>query len=384
MRLLNLYNTQPYVAKEIEEAISNDFLPRSILFSGPSGSSRLTAAFDLAFYLTDNSDKRDILSSSSIIYLPNRNLALQRDAAISLFERQRTQESRLFLVQTVRAILMQYHPAFIPFSPSSLSSYFASAEEIGNAILDFEDSRDYTEKEIKALLKLLKEKMTNQFITRGRKKDTISIDDIRAIQKYFSEGQDEKVVILENLEDANEGAKNSLLKVLEEPNEHSHIILISSNSQRLLQTILSRVWKFNFPSLSAKCVSTLLKDRFSLYGSYDSFDAFLYEEGLSEAERKNLVELSALFSLFLIEGRSMDKSDQEKLLYSLDSSSSFKYFRMQVVKRIRENLLSGKIKADHASRLSSLVNSWSISSDVYNMSQRVVIDSMIREAQFVK
>ena len=166
MILHNLEKTQLRVASEIRDALESGFLPQSILFAGPSGSSRLTAAFDLSFLLTGE-DGRDILSSSQIVFFPSRNLIAQKDAAISLFERQRTKASRLFLLETIRTILMQYHPALLGAYPSSVNSYFAAAEEIGSALLDFEDDREYTSKEIDSFVKFLKDKLTSQFITRS-------------------------------------------------------------------------------------------------------------------------------------------------------------------------------------------------------------------------
>ena len=384
MILSNLANTQNSVASEISESIENGFLPQSILLSGPAGSSRLTAAFDIAFYLSGNMKGRDVLAASNIIYFPSRNLQAQKDAAISLFERQRTKASRLFLISTVRTILMQYHPALIGFCPSSMNSYFAAAEEIGSAILEFEDDREYSDKEIKALLKLLKDKLTPQFITRGRKTQTVSIDEIRAIQKYFSEGQDEKFAIIENLEESNEGAKNSLLKILEEPYPHCHIFLISNNPQRLLQTILSRVRKFSFPALGEKDVSDFLSRQFSLYRKYDSFETFFFEEGTGEDERERLVSYSKKFANVLIGIERINDEDRSAVLSLVDNASFYRYFRSRVISEIRAKMLDGSISALKSRKLLEIMNKWAILSDVYNMSQRVAIDSIIREAESVK
>ena len=384
MILNNLVNTQSSVAIEISESIENGFLPQSILLTGPSGSSRLTAAFDMAFYLSGNMKGRDLLSASNIIYFPSRNLQSQKDAAISLFDRQRTKASRLFLISTIRTILMQYHPALLGFCPASMNSYFAAAEEIGSAIMEFEDDRDYSDKEIKALLKLLKDKLTPQFITRGRKSQTVSIDEIRAIQKYFSEGQDEKFAIIENLEESNEGAKNSLLKILEEPYPHCHIFLISNNPQRLLQTILSRVRKFTFPALGEKTVSEFLSRQYSLYRKYDSFETFFFEEGTGEEERAKLVSYSKMFANALLGIESLTEEDRSATLAYVDNISFYKYFRNRVIAEIRQKMLEGAVSASKSRKLLEIMNKWAILSDVYNMSQRVAIDSIIREANSVK
>ena len=59
-----------------------------------------------------------------------------------------------------------------------------------------------------------------------------------------------KVYIINNSENMTREAQNSLLKTLEEPPEHTIIILISNNENLLLNTIKSRCFKINFNSLT--------------------------------------------------------------------------------------------------------------------------------------
>lgn len=59
-----------------------------------------------------------------------------------------------------------------------------------------------------------------------------------------------KVFIIDDAECMNEQAQNALLKVLEEPPLYATIILVTSNKEKLLNTIKSRVVEINFDSLS--------------------------------------------------------------------------------------------------------------------------------------
>lgn len=61
---------------------------------------------------------------------------------------------------------------------------------------------------------------------------------------------DYKIAILNEAHLMNKEAQNCFLKFLEEPTEKTHLILIASFSQTLLPTILSRVQKLRFYSLS--------------------------------------------------------------------------------------------------------------------------------------
>jgi len=81
----------------------------------------------------------------------------------------------------------------------------------------------------------------------------IRIEEIRAINDILSfkpfEGRN-KVVIADEADTMNPFAANAFLKTLEEPPKDSLIILISSNPDRLPDTIRSRCSKVNFTPLS--------------------------------------------------------------------------------------------------------------------------------------
>ena len=59
-----------------------------------------------------------------------------------------------------------------------------------------------------------------------------------------------KVIIINDADCMNEQAQNALLKVLEEPPQYATIILIASNKEKLLKTILSRTTTISFSPLS--------------------------------------------------------------------------------------------------------------------------------------
>ena len=82
----------------------------------------------------------------------------------------------------------------------------------------------------------------------------IRVEEIRAIDEMLSlkafEGR-YKVVIVDDADAMNQYAANAFLKTLEEPPEESLIILVSSNPDRLPDTIRSRCSRINFTPLSS-------------------------------------------------------------------------------------------------------------------------------------
>jgi DNA polymerase-3 subunit delta' len=98
----------------------------------------------------------------------------------------------------------------------------------------------------------------------------IKIEEIREIDKILSlkafEGR-YKTVIVDDAEAMNQSAANAFLKTLEEPPEQSLIILVSSNPDRLPDTMRSRCSRINFMPLSLKdCEEVIQKGTGRLSG----------------------------------------------------------------------------------------------------------------------
>jgi DNA polymerase-3 subunit delta' len=92
----------------------------------------------------------------------------------------------------------------------------------------------------------------------------IKIDEIRAIDETLSlkpfEGR-WKVVVVEEASKMNPYAANAFLKTLEEPPKDSLIILVSSNPERLPDTIRSRCSRVNFTPLSYEACKKVISQQ---------------------------------------------------------------------------------------------------------------------------
>ena len=382
-----LSRTQKGVSDELENAIENGMLPQSLLFSGPKGSSRLTAALDLSFYLTE-SRERSFLRSGRVVYLMSRSMKMETEAAIALFEKQQNDRTRLFLIQTVRKTLLCYHSSVSSLYENKKSSVklrddegrggtlFSNAAAIDALVMRLEDGE---REEWSEIIESLKARLSDDFYTLGKKTKGATIDEIRAVQGWLEDGIDEKCVIIERPEDFTEGAKNSMLKMLEEPPAHSHIILISEHPSRILETILSRVRHFRFPQLPACAVSSVIGDIFTIYGEYASFDDFFFANGTDEEERKTMDKAAMLYSEALISGKMLTLDEENSLFSALEKIAGYDYFRSTVVNMVEKALLE-------SGNPSSVRKAWTAlsrameRSDVYNMSIRFALDTALREA----
>lgn len=94
-------------------------------------------------------------------------------------------------------------------------------------------------------------------------KEVIKVDVIRELSNelyLMPTTSKRKVFIIDDADFMNEQAQNALLKILEEPPTYATIILISSNKEKLLNTIKSRVIEFQFDNLKKEELKSIIGD----------------------------------------------------------------------------------------------------------------------------
>ncbi len=96
---------------------------------------------------------------------------------------------------------------------------------------------------------------------KGAKTDTISIDDIRALQERLHEvgGGRYRCCLIRSVERMQDEAVNALLKILEEPPAGVVFLLTSESASLLLPTLVSRARVLRFFPLPARDLHTLLQ-----------------------------------------------------------------------------------------------------------------------------
>lgn len=134
----------------------------------------------------------------------------------------------------------------------------------------------------------------------------IPIDAIRSLQHFLSRtplSGKKRVVIIDEAEELGPGGANALLKVLEEPPQNSALILIATERERLLPTLLSRLVPITFRPVPREELQQALPEANALPQFF--FDLGLpgiviqaLEEaalfGVEKEELRNLFQLSRL------------------------------------------------------------------------------------------
>jgi len=93
---------------------------------------------------------------------------------------------------------------------------------------------------------------------------TISVDQIRGLQRQFAYGAYQgawRTAVIMHVERMRPESANALLKTLEEPPPKSLMVLVTSQPEALLPTILSRCQFLKFPPLLPEDIQPALQDR---------------------------------------------------------------------------------------------------------------------------
>lgn len=111
---------------------------------------------------------------------------------------------------------------------------------------------------------------------------SIGVDDIREqligdiqIKPYHSRY---KIYIVDEAEKLTVQAQNTLLKTIEEPPEYGIIILLTTNADIFLQTVLSRCVRIDFKPISDALVEQFIKEHYSI-SNYEMQFAAAFAQG---------------------------------------------------------------------------------------------------------
>ena len=97
-------------------------------------------------------------------------------------------------------------------------------------------------------------------------------------------------------------------------------------------------------------------------------------------QRKEMDENILAVTSSILSSRPLLQDREEEILSSLEKLSSWRYFREMVSISIEEGWKKGEIDSLKAKRISNALARWQENTDIYNMSQRMAFDLMLREA----
>lgn len=195
-------------------------------------------------------------------------------------------------------------------------------------------------------------------------KNTIEVSQIRKMIEYSSKSSfnnEERIILINNVEKLNVNSLNALLKITEEPNENLFFILVFDNNKTILDTLRSRCLKFNL-SLNYKeslnitnlilndAVSTNINNDF--YSYYDTPGNYFNLVKFTNENKLNLNEINLNFFLtYLIDNNIYKKNSFIKdNIYRYIELYLFKLFNYGSSKTKINNLYKDFINKIHNMR----------------------------------
>lgn len=249
---------QNRIRDRLTRDILQSSLPQSLLFSGPAYSGKNTAALELARVINcfkaeaqwdctcPSCHNQRLLNHPDVLLLGRSSFLPDVSASLDLLERRDAPASRYMVIRNLRKLLRRFDSVLWEGEEKKLSKISKAMEEVNQWTMDIAPGKELPaqwEKERGHLLKMVRDMEKAVPLS-------IPINQIRRINQWSHLGSQgshsRKVVIIDKADQMQDGARNALLKLLEEPPKDVYIILISTRKKRILPTILSRVRAYDF------------------------------------------------------------------------------------------------------------------------------------------
>jgi DNA polymerase-3 subunit gamma/tau len=297
---------QHQIVHQIKTDLESGTLAPSILFSGPRYAGKGTTALELARVLScEDETNRGSWTCGCASCVRHRNLILPDMLLLgkrrffveiaasgdTFLHNPENHGSRMLFLRSVRKLLARFNAVLWEDDPKfgKLKNQIAALEE---ELEDIEGTTGATElpKQCESIIKT-----AAQLEAEGLG-ELVPIAQIRraAYWSRLAPLGNHKCVIIENAENMQEGAKNSLLKILEEPPPRFTMILTSARPKSLLPTMLSRLRPYRFAARSAAEQSQVIGRIFretSVQGMIES-----YLESFLPVQPERLFPLAAFFA----------------------------------------------------------------------------------------
>jgi DNA polymerase III subunit gamma/tau len=381
---------QERVVALLSSDLESGTLPASLLFYGEPYSGKLSTALELSRVLSctergswncscRSCRESRLLSSPYTLMLGSRYFVEEAAAAGDTLERTPSPATCYLYIRAVRKLIHRFDPVLWEGNESKLKKVRSQVEKIADSI----DSLDPEKLDpgSSGLEKLIKEnnKAIEKISASGVSRN-IPIDQIRNVSFWCrSVGSDyPKMVILEGADNMVEGSRNALLKLLEEPPENTHILLLTDRKGGIIQTILSRVRQYPFVPRTKESSADVLKRIFRVEEEYDSLrHFFLAWKGVRTEKLKKSAD--SLLKI-LMEGGRYEVEEFDTLLNEISTPEQFIPFLEELTAMLGSLLET--FPPELVSRWNSLIRDAYNKRTLYNQSAALLMESLLYQMAY--
>jgi DNA polymerase-3 subunit gamma/tau len=330
---------QERLAEQLGREVAQKTLPSSLLFHGPAYSAKLTAALETARGLSclsggawactcEHCRMHRTMDYSWMLLTGPRNLLPEIEAGAGLLERHRTDPRRYFLLRAVKKLVKRFDAVLWEGEETRLkgtSGPLASLQDDLEAL--YPGKPLPPDAELADLLTRIRE--ASHTLANALPAGGLPIHQVRKFSSWArtTTSGAPKFVILENADKMQDGSRNALLKILEEPPPETWFFLLTSQKGAMLPTVLSRLRAFAFAERTPEQEQTILANLFQSEpgawgGLADYFQAFENQKkGLYEELAQTFLDALA-FPVFPLDGWGKFWSEENNFALFLEALAS--------------------------------------------------------------
>jgi DNA polymerase III delta prime subunit len=257
----NIIGQRSTVAALSAELAAGAF-PRASLFVGPPFAGKLSTALEAARVLTCAADgawgcecpacrqQRELVHPHTVM-LGWRYADVEIPASAAALQANRGTAARYLYLRAVRKLLRRFEPAVWDADDARMRTAQEKTAQVEEMLAPLAPGRDLPEADELAELTERAGALCRE-LAQSVRSDLVTIGQVRLLSAWahVTAPGSRKVAIVENADRMQESARNALLKLLEEPPEQVHLVLLTTRRSSVTPTILSRLRPYLFPGRS--------------------------------------------------------------------------------------------------------------------------------------
>jgi len=257
---------------QLKDDIIREKRAPSMLFYGPPESGKGSAALELARVLSceksgewkcscPSCERHRYLQHDDLLALGPRSFQAEISASLSAFLRSPdVSGAKLLFYRALRKLQIRFSPVLMEDDPKAgkIAAVFQSLDEGLGEFLRIDTQTIEKAALEKLCAALVKDALTLESEGQG---GAIPVSRIRKACYWcrIAPNGKRKTLIIENAENMREEARNSLLKLLEEPPDTVCIVLTAQRREAVMATILSRLRPYRFLKRSAESEKEVIR-----------------------------------------------------------------------------------------------------------------------------
>ncbi len=309
---------QERASDQLVSMIKNRTIPPALLFAGPEGAGKFTAALEFARVCSCERSgqwncacpqcvRHRSLSHPDLMLFGPRSSPQEIAVTSEYFSSNPGVSSYYAFVRAIRKLLRRFDTTLWIGEESKLSKAASAIESIEEML---EEISMLTAKKKNDSLKPITQKAVEAAASlEAMVPDGIPVFMVRNMAAWASlaPASAQKTIIIQNADAANESARNAMLKILEEPPAKVHFVLTSSRRAALIATILSRSRLISFNARTEEESREIVSRLFKMRDDFASLQEFFQKRSAYPAEKAR-ADAELFFGALIAEAMARDSA----------------------------------------------------------------------------